>query len=101
MALLRQRHDVIPVAVRDAFERDVPRVGFLDVIDAESGARTSIDTFSAAGRRRYRELAEARERSLDEGFRRLQLDAVRLESGQDPARPLETFFRRREARRSR
>jgi uncharacterized protein (DUF58 family) len=101
MALLRQRHDVIPVAVRDAFEREVPRVGFLDTVDAESGSRTSIDTFSAAGRRRYRELAEARERSLDEGFRRLKLDAVRLESGQDPARPLETFFRRREARRSR
>ena len=101
LALLRQRHDVIPVAVGDAFEREIPRVGFLDVVDAETGRRTSIDTFSATGRRRYRELADARARSLDESFRRLRLDAVRLESGQDPARPLETFFRRREARRSR
>ena len=101
MALLRQRHDVIPVAVRDPFEREIPRVGFLDVVDAETGRKTALDTFSARGRRRYRELAESRERGLDEAFRRLKLDAVRLETGEDPSRPLETFFRRREARRSR
>jgi len=101
LALLRQRHDVIPVSVRDPFEREAPPVGFLDAIDAESGRRVTLDTFSAAGRRRYRELCDRRDRAIDAGFRRLEVDPVRLSTGEDPSRPLASFFRRREGRKSR
>src|SRR5206468_3462865 len=55
-----RRHDLVAVALRDPREEELPRVGLVQLEDAESGAQVLLDTGSAAVRRAYAERAKAR-----------------------------------------
>jgi uncharacterized protein (DUF58 family) len=97
--LVHHRHDLIPVCVTDARERQLPPGGLVVLQDLETGRRVTIDAGSAAVRRHYeqrwRQAAEAR-RQL---FARCGLDAIELDASENPVPPLLRFFHRRERRR--
>lgn len=102
LAVAAHRHDVVPVVVSDAAERDPPRTGVTLLEDPESGAVVRVDLSS----RRVREaLAAARDRERverDRAFRQLGLDAVRVDAGAaDLVAPLAAFLAgRRRSRRA-
>lgn len=102
-ALLRvaARHDLIPIRIADRRERTLPKVGFVELEDLESGRRVLVDTTSAAVRDRYARLARERDERLAALFRRCGLEAIELSTGSDFVEPLVACFRRREARRGR
>jgi uncharacterized protein (DUF58 family) len=92
-----QRHDLIPVVVSDPLERELPRVGIIDLLDPETGELVAFDTsgpearsFAAESRR----LAEAR----DALFRRLSLDPIKVSTDRPYQRDLSTFFEARARR---
>jgi len=66
MAALRARHTTLAVEVRDPREGELPAVGFLALVDPETGERVEVDTHSARLRERFAE-AEAEERSAVAG----------------------------------
>ena len=66
MAALRARHTTLAVEVRDPRESELPAVGFLALVDPETGERVEVDTHSARLRERFAE-AEAEERSAVAG----------------------------------
>jgi hypothetical protein len=101
LRIARMRHDVIPVVVRDARERELPPIGLAEFQDEETGKRVVADLGSRALRQRFAALAEADRAMLIESFRRLRIEPVMVETGTDFVEPLTTFFRRREARRAR
>ena len=102
LAVCARRHDVIPVVVSDPVEDELPAEalsGLWPVADSETGATVWVDLSDARTRAAYARAArEARDRR-ERTFRKLSLDAVRVEPGQDYVAPLAALFRARGRRR--
>ncbi|MEO1062301.1 MAG: DUF58 domain-containing protein [Actinomycetota bacterium] len=64
---LSSRHSVLVIEVGDPLDRGLPDIGFLTVVDAESGRRRVVDTSRRGLSERFAEAAERR----DESRRRL------------------------------
>ena len=99
LRVVRHRHDLIPVLVRDEREAELPAVGYVELLDPEAGERLVVDTSSRAVRRRYSELRQQRHEDLLAAFRKLRIDSIEVRTGQPFVEPLTTFFRKRERRR--
>lgn len=99
LRVTRRKHDVIPIVVGDRREQELPNVGLLRLRDPESGRMISIDTSSSRHRRAFAEMMAARTLATDAMFRRMRMEPIRLFTGEDYARPLQAFFRRREMHR--
>ncbi|MCE2884139.1 MAG: DUF58 domain-containing protein [Planctomycetaceae bacterium] len=100
LARLRRRHDVIPIVVGDVRERELPNVGIVELEDLETGALRRFDTSSRWVREGWSEVAAERAASRDRRFRRVRIEPLVLETGEDPIPPLRAYFTRREALRS-
>ncbi|MBM4106064.1 MAG: DUF58 domain-containing protein [Phycisphaerae bacterium] len=96
---LRRRHDLIPIVVEDPRERELPDVGLVELTDAETARRVTIDTGDRRVRRRFAALAQARRDLLVDSFRRLGADPIRIATGESFVDPIAAYFRRREGRR--
>ena len=99
MRLASRRHDVIPIVVNDRRERELPKVGLVEIRDLESGRLAVLDTLSAAVRRRYAASALTRIADRTEAFRRMRLEPIELVTGEEIGEPLHRYFRHREIRR--
>jgi uncharacterized protein (DUF58 family) len=98
LRVARRRHDLIPVAVSDRWETQLPNVGMIELADAETGDTVLVDTSSRRIRRGYAVEAVMASDARDQMFRRLDVEAIRVTTGQSFVEPLMKFFRAREAR---
>ncbi len=98
LRIAARRHDLIAVPVTDPREQTLPPVGLVELEDAETGETVTIDTSSAAIRRRYESLAREREANLRSMLRSMSIDQIPVTTGADYVRNLITFFRARERR---
>lgn len=106
--LANQRHDMVAVSIVDPREREMPKVGFINLFDAETGEPIQIDTSSGAVRAAYRERAAEELARLEQAFRRLGVDHVQVATGAPGGdgedgeaayiQPLLRFFRQRAKR---
>ncbi|MEW6252016.1 MAG: DUF58 domain-containing protein [Planctomycetota bacterium] len=99
LRIVRHRHDLIPVVIRDEREQRLPAVGYVELLDPETDEQVLLDTRSRAVRRRFAELAARRDEQLTAEFRRLRTDWLWLRTGETYIDALRAFFRRRERRR--
>lgn len=99
LGILSRRHDVIAASVNDAREYELPNVGLLDLEDPETGAMVSVDTGSAAVRKKYKALGLARADALRETFKSLNIDHIEVGTSDDYLLDLIRFFKRRERQR--
>ncbi len=101
LAIARRRHDVIPVLIFDRRERELPAMGLVELTDEETGKSVIVDTSSRTVRENFRRQGELRALQFELAVRRLKMDPLMLETGIDYVEPITTYFRKREARRSR
>lgn len=101
LRIARKRHDLIPVVVSDPRLRELPRAGFVDVEDAESGQRMVVDCGSRAVREAYRKQQEVFYQRRKAMFRRLDVTPIEVHTERSYVEPLVRFFRERERRRAR
>jgi uncharacterized protein (DUF58 family) len=93
---LAGRHDVIAVEIRDPREQELPRMGELWLVDAETGRQLRVDTRDDVLRARF---AAAAAGERDQLARTLSSAGVRhlvLSTSGDWLRPLAAFLRRRD-----
>ncbi len=96
----KRRHDVILVNVHDRRERDMPRAGLVELIEAETGRRVVVDTSSARWRDAYAAITRAAAEEHKRLLRQLKVDSIDVATGESFVEPLVRFFRTRETRRS-
>lgn len=96
---LAGRHDVLAVEVRDRREQELPDVGVLWLVDAETGRRLHVDTSRRKLRERFADAATAERESLAAELRSAGVDHVVVTTTGDWLRPLATFLRARRERR--
>ena len=91
-----RKHDVVAVCVSDPREAELPRMGLVEIQDAETGARALVDTSDRRVRDAHRaahlESIEAR----DAVFRRIGVDAIDIRTDRPYDAPIMAFFRTRE-----
>ena len=92
---LARRHDVIALTLVDPLDLELPDVGLLDVLDAESGRRLVVDTGSRAVREAYREAAAERAAERNLALSRAGVERVPIHLDADVVAPVASFFRRR------
>ncbi len=92
-----RRHDVIPIALVDPAEANLPAMGTVWVEDPETGEVLLVDTGRRARRRFDEASARLRERR-EKLFRKLKVDHVRVETDKPFVTPLVNYFRVRAKR---
>jgi uncharacterized protein (DUF58 family) len=95
LRMLRRRHDLVALHVRDPRERDLGEVGLLTIEDAETGEMVEIDTGSARVRERFAARARAQDERLDRALRAESVDGVDIDSSLPYLPVLIALFRRR------
>jgi len=96
LGVLRRRHDVVALHLRDPREESVPAAGLVALTDPETGQRVIADTSRPEVRRALRAPTFAAAQAT---FRRTGVDALALSTGESYERALSGFFKSRERRR--
>ena len=98
LGIVARRHDVIAISITDPRERELPKVGLIELEDAETGEIVGVDSSSFLVRRQYEAIARERAERLAESFRSSGVDHIPVLTGRDYVRDLVRFFRGRERR---
>ena len=95
LRVVARRHDAIGVRLEDPRERALPRMGLIELTDAETGETTIVDTNDRRVREAFAAEAEARRATLDDLFRRIGMDHMTIRMEEGYVEPLIRFFRHR------
>ncbi len=98
LRITNKKHDVIAVSITDPREREIPRVGFIELEDAETGEVMLIDTNDSNIRKGFSKLAARNVKETLEMFRGSNVDHIRIYTDQSYIDPIMKFFRIREKR---
>lgn len=83
LAALGVRHEVLCIEVVDPRELELPAVGVLTLIDAETGRRREINTTSRSLRERYRTAAAEQRAGIASAIRGAGADHLQLRTDRD------------------
>ncbi|MBA2425041.1 MAG: DUF58 domain-containing protein [Actinobacteria bacterium] len=92
---LASRHDVVAVEIRDPREQELANVGFLRLVDPETGRQLRVDTRSRRLRERFAAAASAERAQVARALTSIGVRHVVLTTSGDWLRPLVVFLRRR------
>ncbi|MBS1615171.1 MAG: DUF58 domain-containing protein [Bacteroidetes bacterium] len=95
LVLAARRHDVVGIQVYDQADRELPKLGLVQVADAETGERRWIDTSDKHLRVEYRRAFEGMREYGVQAFRKAGASLLSLRSDDDYVKTLDTFFRAR------
>ncbi|MBW2989761.1 DUF58 domain-containing protein [Candidatus Woesearchaeota archaeon] len=98
LKILKNRHDVIAIKVRDEREKDIPDVGLIELEDEETGEQVLVDTSDEGFRKSYKKLMEDEGIRISSGFRKHKIDCVEISTEGPYERPLKRFFKIRQKR---
>lgn len=96
--ITNKKHDLIAVSVADPLEENLPNLGIVALMDAETGQKRLIDTSSKTLRNSYKAKRLEEIALRKDKFRKLQIDAVDIQTNISYVQPLMSFFKRRGAR---
>ncbi len=98
LAVCRQRHDLIAVTVGDPREHALPDVGFISLVDAETGRIVELDTRHPQVRAMFAQETERRSAQLTAQLRKVGVDELPIRTDEDYLHSLRRFFHMRERR---
>ena len=92
LRITSKRHDLIAVSVRDPREEELPKVGLIELEDAETGETLIFDTNSQAARDLYRRLSHDQLEASRQRLRANQIDTIEIRTDASYVQPLIRFF---------
>jgi uncharacterized protein (DUF58 family) len=98
LTITSRRHDLIAIRIDDLREETLPNIGLITLEDAETGEQIELNTGDRQTRSRFSALAEAQRAEVTQLFRRNNIDAISLRTGDDYLPALRSFFKQREVR---
>ena len=98
LRITNKKHDVIAISITDPRERELPKVGFIELEDAETGGVIMVDTNDSNSRKGFSKLAAKNVKETLERFRNCNVDHLGIYTDQPYIDPIMKFFRIREKR---
>lgn len=90
-----QKHDLVNLVVHDRLEEELPDVGIIPLVDAETNEQQLVDTSSKSVRESYRKKVLSDQEQLKEYFLKNKMDTVHVYTNESYIQPLVNFFQRR------
>ena len=89
------KHDVVAIQVYDQRARELPDVGLMKVVDAETGYEQYVDTSSNKLRQAYNKYWLTRQAQLQDTFNKSNVDSVSIATNEDFVKSLLLLFKKR------
>ena len=95
LQICNRKHDVVAIQVYDQRARELPDVGLMKVVDAETGYEQYVDTGSKTLRQAYHKYWKNRQAQLEETFNKSNVDHVSVATDEDFVKALLILFKKR------
>jgi len=95
LQICSRKHDVVAIQVYDVRAKELPDVGLMKVVDAETGFEQYIDTSSKRLRRDYQRYWIDRQAQLEDTFNKSNVDHVSIATNEDFVKSLLLLFKQR------
>ena len=95
LQIANRKHDVVAIQVYDQRAKDLPDVGLMKVVDAETGYEQYVDTGSRRLREAYHKYWVNRQSQLEETFNKSNVDHVSIATSEDFVKALLLLFKQR------
>ncbi|MBR3068307.1 MAG: DUF58 domain-containing protein [Prevotella sp.] len=93
--IANRKHDVCAIQVYDRRATEIPNIGLMKVVDAETGHEQYVDTSSHTVRDAYKLYWTNRQKTLKETFAKSGVDTVSIATDDDYVKHLLLLFNRR------
>ncbi len=95
LQICNRKHDVVAIQVYDVRAKELPDVGLMKVVDAETGFEQYVDTGSRRLRQAYQKYWMGRQAELTEIFNKSNVDHVSVATNEDFVKSLMMLFKQR------
>ena len=95
MKLSRRKHDVVAIRLFDEQEMHLPKIGFIQLYNAETNERTWVNSNSPKIQKEFEEVFSKQIAATEKGFKRSGIDFTTIRTDQNFIRPLVELFHRR------
>ena len=95
LQIANRKHDVVALQVYDLRARELPNVGLMCVVDAETGHEQYIDTSSRSLRQAHERYWKNRQQQLRDTMTRSNVDLVSIATNEDYVKALLMLFKQR------
>ena len=95
LQIANRKYDVVAIQVYDQRAKDLPDVGLMKVVDAETGFEQYVDTGSKRLREAYHRYWLNRQSQLEETFNKSNVDHVSIATSEDFVKALLLLFKQR------
>ena len=95
LQICNRKHDVVAIQVYDIRAKELPDVGLMKVVDAETGFEQYVDTGSRKLRQTYQRYWMGRQAELSETFNNSNVDHVSIATNEDFVKSLLLLFKQR------
>ena len=95
LQIANRNHDVVAIQVYDPRARELPDVGLMKFVDAETGHEQYVDTSSKRLRQAYTSYWTSRQHALEETFSKSNVDSVSIATNDDYVKALLGLFKQR------
>ncbi|MFM2203220.1 MAG: hypothetical protein RLZZ605_184 [Bacteroidota bacterium] len=95
LQITARKHDLIGIHISDPLDSEMPNLGLIDYVDAESGKTISIDTSHTNVRNDYHKAFVAHQQYAQKSFRKQSATLLSIPTHADYIKILQGFFKNR------
>lgn len=95
LTIANRKHDIVAMQVYDPMEVELPSVGLMKILDAETNEEVWIDTSSQRTRHTHHEWFMRQEFYKEHAFTRSQVDNISIRTDEDYVKALLSLFKQR------
>lgn len=99
LKIANKKHDLVTLRISDKREYELPDVGLVRILDAETGKLQWIDTSNPSIRTQYSKTSAKRDARLKDMFNRSGVDSATISTSDSYIKPLMNLFKKRESKR--
>jgi len=97
LSVASRRHDIIGMHIYDKMEKEMPNIGIIEAVDAETGKDIIIDTSSRSVRQKMSDWFSNNYDYYNDTFNRYRSDHLSISTQDDYVKLLLQFFKKRSA----
>jgi uncharacterized protein (DUF58 family) len=95
LTIANRKHDIVALQVYDSLETQLPSIGLMKTLDAETGDERWIDTSSHRVRQVYKDWWQKQQENMHVSFNRSKVDSVSVQTDEDYVKALLALFKKR------
>ena len=96
--LARQKHDLVAISISDPREKDLPKIGLINLRDSESGETLLIDTDNREMTKLLTSYEREKRGNFKKLFRSIGVDTIEIDTDGSLVEPIIRYFKIREKR---